>query len=180
MNLTAPTALSKLGPLSVIMANLNPSTLRTMLREATREDIPILVEVMEEFYAESNFSLDHAEADAAFRVLLDQPFCGAIWLSNDQYGVTGYVILTVTFAMEFGGLVGSIDDLYVRPNARRKGFANELLQSLLIECDDRGLKALHVEVAPENEAAQALYQNFGLQKRTDKRDHLSMLLKGDF
>ena len=61
----------------------------------------------------------------------------------------------------------------------RKGFASKLLQSLLIECDDRGLKALHVEVGPDNEAAQALYQNFGLVKRTGDRDHLSMLFKNE-
>ena len=150
-----------------------------MLREATLDDIPVLVEMMEEFYAESDYSLDHAEAAAAFQSLIDQPQYGAIWLAFEGPDVAGYVILTVRFAMEFGGLDGSIDDLYIRPSARRKGFASKLLQSLLIECDDRGLKALHVEVGPDNEAAQALYQNFGLVKRTGDRDHLSMLFKNE-
>jgi ribosomal protein S18 acetylase RimI-like enzyme len=151
-----------------------------MLREATLDDLPVLVEMMEEFYVESSYSLDHPEATAAFKTLLDQPEYGGIWLALDGSEVVGYVILTVRFAMEFGGLEGSIDDLYIRPSARRRGFANQLLQSVLIECDDRGLKALHVEVGADNEAAQALYQNFGLQKRTGDRDHLTLLTKGSF
>jgi ribosomal protein S18 acetylase RimI-like enzyme len=151
-----------------------------MLREATPEDVPVLVEMMEEFYVESDHVLDHEEATSAFQTLLKQPHYGVIWLAIHDSDVAGYVILTVRFAMEFGGLDGSIDDLYIRPEARRKGFASQLLQSLLIECDDRGLKALHVEVGFDNEAAQALYQNFGLQKRVGERDHLSMLLTGEF
>ena len=151
-----------------------------MLREATVDDLPVLIEMMEEFYAKSGYSLDHAEADAAFRLVLDHPHHGAIWLSHDDQNVTGYVVLTVAFEMEFGGLVGRIDDLYVRPVERRKGFANDLLQSLLIDCSDRNLKALHVDVAPDNEAAQTLYKNIGLQLRTDKRDHLTVRLNDEF
>ncbi len=150
-----------------------------MLREATLDDISVLVDMMEEFYAESDYSLDHVEAADAFQALISQPHYGAIWLVFDDSKIAGYVIFTIRFAMEFGGLDGSIDDLYIRPEARRKGFASQLLQSLLIECDDRGLKALHVEVGPDNEAAQALYENFGLVKRTGDRDHLSMLFKNE-
>ncbi len=151
-----------------------------MLREATLDDLPVLVEMMEEFYVESSYSLDRSEASAAFKTLLDQPGYGVIWLAFDGSDVAGYVILSVRFTMEYGGLEGSIDDLYIRPSARRRGFANQLLQSVLIECDDRGLKALHVEVGDDNSAAQALYQNFGLQKRTGDRDHLTLLIKGSF
>ncbi|MEI7984931.1 MAG: GNAT family N-acetyltransferase [Armatimonadota bacterium] len=150
-----------------------------MLREATLDDISLLVDMMEEFYVDSDYSLDHVEAADAFQALISQPHYGAIWLVFDDSKIAGYVILTIRFAMEFGGLDGSIDDLYIRPEARRKGFASQLLQSLLIECDDRGLKALHVEVGPDNEAAQTLYENFGLVKRTGDRDHLSMLFKNE-
>lgn len=151
-----------------------------MVREATHEDIPVLVDMMQEFYEESAFELDRTNATLAFRTLLDQPSYGAIWLSHDEQIVTGYVVLTVAFKMEFAGLVGSIDDLYIRSQSRRKGFANELMQSLMIDCYDRSLEELNVEVATDNLAAQTLYANFGLQLRTDNRAHLSMLLKSEF
>lgn len=151
-----------------------------MVREATHEDIPVLVDMMQEFYEESAFELDRTDATLAFRTLLDQPSYGAIWLAHDEQIVTGYVVLTVAFKMEFAGLVGSIDDLYIRSQSRRKGFANELMQSLMIDCYDRSLEELNVEVATDNLAAQTLYANFGLQLRTDNRAHLSMLLKSEF
>jgi ribosomal protein S18 acetylase RimI-like enzyme len=151
-----------------------------MLREATHDDLPILVDLMQDFYNESEFELDRVEAAAAFTSLLNQQNFGAIWLAMDGDEVGGYVVLTVRFAMEFAGLDGAIDDLYVRPASRRKGLGKALLESLLVECHDRGLEALHVEVAPDNVAAQTLYQSLGLQLRTDKRDHLRMLLKSEF
>lgn len=141
--------------------------------QATAEDIPVLVEMMHEFYAESNFDLDHTAAAKAFQTLLDQPSFGSIWLSLEGEAVTGYVILTVRFSMEFGTFDGFIDDLYVRPSARRKGFANDLLQALFFECDDRNLAALHVEVAPDNDPAKTLYKRFGMQPGLDEREKLT-------
>ena len=151
-----------------------------MIQLAAHEDIPLLVEMMEEFYAESDVPLDHCVAAASFKTLLEKPDFGAIWIYFDGSEAVGYVVLTVCFSMEFGGLDGNIDDLYVRPSARRKGFGQELVQSLLIECHDRGLEALHVEVAPLNGPAKAVYERIGLQLREDDRDVMTAKLKGEF
>ena len=151
-----------------------------MVHAATHEDIPRLIEMMEEFYAEGHFELDHAEATKSFRTLLENEPFGAIWMSFDGDQAVGYVVLTVRFSMEFGGFDGCIDDLYVRPAARRKGFAHELIEALLIECHDRDLESLHVEVAPDNIPARHLYNRAGLQLRDDKRDTMVARLKGTF
>lgn len=151
-----------------------------MLRQGTTEDIPVLVELMDEFYAESHFELDRTEATSTFKTLVDHPDFGTVWIFEGDTQAAGYVVLTVRFSMEFGGLVGSIDDLYVRPSERRKGIGNELLHSLLIDCHDRGLEGLDVEVAPDNLAAQALYRRIGLQVRGDERVHMTTKLKDLF
>ena len=44
-----------------------------MVHAATPDDIPQLIEMMEEFYAEGQFELDHAEATKSFHTLLDNP-----------------------------------------------------------------------------------------------------------
>ena len=94
----------------------------------------------------------------------------SIYIVDDGPVEAGYVILTVCFSMEFGSFDGHIDDLYVRPAARRKGFGRDLLHTLMIDCEDRKLSALSVEVAPDNVAAKSLYAQIGLQLRTDERD----------
>ena len=147
-----------------------------MLHQGTTADIPDLLDLMNEFYAESEFELDFAEADLAFRCLLEKPEFGAVWIVSDGPTVAGYVILSICFSMEYGGLVGAIDDLYVRPAVRRKGFGHQLVQSLLIDCHDRGLRGLSVEVAPDNHIAQELYEKIGLQRREDDRLYMTAKL----
>ncbi len=151
-----------------------------MVHAATHENIPDLVEMMQEFYDESAFSLDRDAAVSSFKTLLDEPAFGAIWMCFDGKDATGYVVLTICFSMEYGGFEGCVDDLYVRPAARRKGVGNRLLESLLIECHDRNLESLQVEVAPYNGAAKALYEKIGLQIRQDDRDVMVATFKTTF
>ena len=154
--------------------------LMVVLQFATNEDIPALVEMMGEFYAESNMPLDAEATTRAFQSLIEKPDFGSIWMDFKGVEPTGYVVLTVCFSMEFGGFDGHIDDLYVRPAFRRQGVAKRLIEAVLIECNDRDLESLTVEVAPENDAAKALYLNLGLQPRSDDREILTAHLNAIF
>ena len=62
----------------------------------------------------------------------------------------------------FGAPDGFIDDLFVRPEFRRRGVASSLLSALFEQCRQDGVAALHVEVGEDNAAAGALYREFGL------------------
>ena len=117
---------------------------------------------MREFYAESRYPLDHAWASAAFEHLLGAPALGAAWLVEDGTTPIGHVVLTVHFSMEFGGLCGTIDDLFVKPACRRRGAGSVALHAVVGECRRRGCHALSVELGTDNGAAKALYEKFGL------------------
>lgn len=145
-------------------------------RPATPADIPALVELMEEFYAESDFPLDRQWAAASFSALLSDDRLGAVWLVLHEGVPSGYVALTVRFSMEYGGLDGFIDDLFVRPAHRRHGLGRAALEELFAECERRGLLAVHVEVGQDNIAANALYGSFGLTLRQDRRQTLTVRL----
>jgi hypothetical protein len=58
---------------------------------------------MHEFHAESSFPLDRAWATRAFDRLLADPSRGATWLIERGGTTVGHVVLSVRFAMEFGG-----------------------------------------------------------------------------
>jgi len=148
-----------------------------VVRLATRADIPQLVELMHEFYAESSFPLDRWWARRAFSGLIDEPVYGAVWIIEDEGAAIGHVVLSVRFAMEFGGLSGHIDDLFVRPPHRRHGAARAGLDALLSECRRRGCRSLHVEVGADNHAAKALYQRYGLVPGQDQREALRVELQ---
>jgi GNAT superfamily N-acetyltransferase len=134
-----------------------------LIQPARLDDIPTLIELMAEFYAESAFPLPVENARAAFTTLLGDPRLGAAWIGwTDDGEPTGHVVLTVCFSMEFGGLRGFIDDLFVRPSARGQGVAAALLDAVVTECAARGVRALNVEVGPDNDTAQRVYARSGL------------------
>ena len=79
-----------------------------------------------------------------------------------------------------GGLSGYVDDLYVKPEFRRMGAGDALLNELFAECLARGCKFVHVEVGGSNAPALALYARFGLLPAKDGRVLLSgPLIEGD-
>ena len=138
--------------------------------------MPALIDLMAEFYGESSFPLDRAWAAQAFAELLKDSSRGAVWLLEVDGAPAGHVVLSVRFAMEFGGLLGYIDDLFVKQDYRRRGVARAGLDVLLEECRRRGCRAIHVEVAPDNVAANALYRSYGLAPGADERLQLTAVL----
>jgi len=138
-------------------------------KRATTDDIESLLSLMHDFYAESGFALNRASTAPALRALLSNPSLGCICLAHSNNSPVGHVVLTVRFTMEHEGLSGYIDDLYVRPQFRRRGIGHRLLNDLVAECRRRGCKSLQVEVGKSNVAALSLYERFGLHAATDDR-----------
>ncbi|MFK7868033.1 MAG: GNAT family N-acetyltransferase [Roseobacter sp.] len=99
------------------------------------------------------------------RPLLDGSPYGAIYLIGPARAPIGYVIVTFGWSIEFGGLDGFVDELYVRPKVRKRGIASEVLQTLPRALAGAGLKALHLEVDREAEATQRLYKRAGFSLR---------------
>lgn len=144
-------------------------------RMAKHSDIPRLVELMHEFYEESSFPLDRDWSARSFEALIAEPTYGAVWLIEQGDVPVGHVVLCVRFAMEFGGLSGYIDDLFVRPAYRRNGAARVGLDAVLFECRRRTCRSIHVEVGADNHAANALYRQYGLVLGDDERQALRLV-----
>ena len=148
----------------------------TLTRKATLEDIPALVDLMQEFYAAANYPLDRQWAAAGFSALLQDYSRGAVWVVSHDSEPAGYVVLTTRFSMEYGGLDAFIDDLFIRPAYRRRGLGRAALDALFGECERRKVLAVHVEVGHDNVAAKALYRSYGLEPYNDGRQMLTVRL----
>lgn len=148
----------------------------TITRHATLDDIPILVDLMQEFYAEAAYPLDRQWAANSFSALLRDDSLGAVWIIFHDGEPAGHVVLTIRFSMEYGGLDAFIDDLFIRPAYRRRGLGRAALKALFDECERRRVLALHVEVGQDNIAAKALYQSYGLEPGSDSRQMLTVRL----
>lgn len=131
-------------------------------RAARLTDVPALVALMSEFYAESGFPLATEPATRAFEMLIANSTLGTVWLLEADGEPAGYVVLTVCYAMEYGGLRGFVDDLYVRPSFRGRGLGGEAMAELRRAAAAYGVRALQVEVGSANDGARRLYARSGL------------------
>jgi ribosomal protein S18 acetylase RimI-like enzyme len=126
--------------------------------------VPALVDLMTAFYAEAGFPLPAEPAAQAFGTLLADRSLGGVWIAEVDGAAVGHVVLTRCFSMEYGGLRGFIDDLYVRPADRGRGIAAALLAAAREAATADGVRALHVEVGPDNALARRLYARAGYEE----------------
>jgi len=63
--------------------------------------------------------------------------------------------------MEYGGRDGFIDDLFIRQPFRGQGLGKLALAKVRAACEERGVRALHLEVGRDNDAAHSLYRQAG-------------------
>lgn len=132
-----------------------------LVRVATLTDIDVLVRLLRQFYSEGAFSLSERAASQAFESLLDDSRLGQVWMMEEDGHPAGFVVLTVGFSMEYGGLRGFVDDFYVAPPYRRRGLGHAALEEVKRSCIRRGVRALVVETGPDNEAAMSAYRSVG-------------------
>jgi GNAT superfamily N-acetyltransferase len=136
----------------------------TPIRPARQEDLAALVTLMTEFYGEAGYQLPREAAASAFAALLHDPQLGRVWLVQPEGVVVGYVVLTHAFSMEFGGLRGFIDDFFVRPTARGRGYGAAALAAVRQACVELGIRSLLVETGGEGHPARRLYARAGFQE----------------
>lgn len=139
-------------------------------RTAEPNDVTLLVDLMAEFYTESDYPLDRETARAAFEELLGDASLGRVWILMSDREPAGYVVLTLGYSMEYGGRDVFVDDPFVRPQHRGQGLGHVALDAVLAECRERSVRAVHLEVGADNRAARELYHRFGF------RDHDRLLL----
>jgi GNAT superfamily N-acetyltransferase len=76
----------------------------------------------------------------------------------------GVAILAYRLNISAGGLFASIEDLCVRPEARRQGVGKALLTAADGRC--RARKISYVEVQVENDEAETFYKTLGYRPET--------------
>lgn len=81
--------------------------------------------------------------------------------------ILGVAVLAYSPNIPAGALFASIEDLYVRPEARRQGVGTALLTAANERCATR--KISYVEVQVEDEAAASFYQSLGYEPEVGVR-----------
>lgn len=138
-----------------------------MLHLAKPADLTKLCDMVAAFHTEAAIDSTQTSRQAAIGPLLDGIPHGAAYLIGPARSPIGYVIITFGWSVEFGGMDGYIDEIYVRPTIRNRGIASEVLSDLPKALAGAGLKALHRKLDRQSEANQRLYTRAGFKGRED-------------
>jgi ribosomal protein S18 acetylase RimI-like enzyme len=138
---------------------------RAMLRlqPATPADLPALLPLMQDFYRGEALEFRPGYHDQALAKLLENPQLGHVWWITHQDRRVGYLVLTVSYSLEYGGLNGLIDELYLAPAHRGQGLGRATLEALEQTCQDLGIGVIYLEASHDNVPAQGLYRQQGFQ-----------------
>lgn len=135
------------------------------LHLAGPDDLARVLTLVEAFHAEAGIASDEAGRRAGVSPLLEGSPYGAVYIIGPTRAPIGYVVVTFGWSVEFGGMDGFVDEIWVRPAVRGRGIATEVLIELPRALADAGLKALHLEVDRGDETARRLYERAGFRPR---------------
>jgi GNAT superfamily N-acetyltransferase len=112
---------------------------------------------------EPAIAFDENEVRDVLRIFLAHPEYGKAWVLDDEGRVAGYLILTLGFSFEYRGRDAFIDELYIEPAYRGRGFGRIGMQ-VAEECARQlGVNAVHLEVDRANHSALEFYRRIRYQ-----------------
>lgn len=146
-------------------------------RIAGPEDFAQLIAMVRDFYVEDSIPYQPELVEPGLQAVLGNPSLGAVLLlSSDELAEVGYVTLGWCFSVEQGGRFVLLDELYLAPAARGRGWGRQALAVARDWAAGQGAAVIRLEVNHHNAKAKRLYLSAGY--RDDARDILTLSLNG--
>lgn len=133
------------------------------LRAATSAHLPAVLPRTRALNDHEGIVVSDAALDGALRTLLGDPTLGGVWLIESDARPIGYAIVTFGYDLEFAGRDAWLTEIWVDEAARGQGSARAALELLEAELVQHGVRALHLQVRPENPALR-LYERAGFTR----------------
>ncbi len=125
------------------------------------QDIPIVIAMMEEFYAIDNYPIDADVSRRLMHEFLENESLGKGWLVIKDKEAVGYIILTFVFSFEYKGRIAFLDELFISSNARGLGFGKQAIDFVTEQAEALSVKIIYLEIEGHNTIAQKLYLSKG-------------------
>lgn len=132
------------------------------LRRATPADLALVLPRTRALNAHEGIEVAPEALEAALRALLADPALGGVWLVEAD-AVVGYAIVTFGYDLEFAGRDAWLTELWIDEPARAAGAGTAALALLPGELAPLGVRALHLQVRPDNPALR-LYERAGFAR----------------
>lgn len=137
---------------------------RTSIRPATPADVPLILSLIRELalYEKLEHVVAATEDDLRHALFGDRPVVEAVIASLDDTPA-GFALFFPNFSTFLGKPGLYLEDLYVRPAARRVGLGRELMKHLAQLAVERGWGRFEWSVLDWNEPSIRFYKNLGAE-----------------
>ncbi|MDX1781094.1 MAG: GNAT family N-acetyltransferase [Thalassovita sp.] len=139
----------------------------TALHLAGPDDLDRLLPLVRAFQDEHGITRNDEDRVAGLEPILAGSPHGVAYLIGPQRAPIGYVVISFGWSLEFGGMDGFVDEIYLRPSVRGRGIGSEILTALPKALAGAGLKALHLEVKRDDEKTRRFYSRLRFLERDD-------------
>ena len=130
------------------------------IRTGEEDDIPLLLSFIHEMGEFEKLEVSATEKSLKESLFGTHPAAEVLLAFADDRPAA-YAVYFFTFASMAGRRGLWLDDLYVKPEFRRRGIATALVQDALEWALDRGCREADLNVLFNNEKARHLYQKLG-------------------
>lgn len=131
---------------------------------ATSADIAALSSIFDEY---RQFYGQNRDLEGAFSFLADRinnNESTLLWAADGNGQAMGFTQLYPSFSSVSMGRIFVLNDLFVRPEYRGRGLAQELILAAIQFAKSKGAIRLSLSTAKTNEAAQSLYEKTGWKR----------------
>jgi len=135
----------------------------SLIRPARPEEFPAMAALLEAQYQEHNIQRTAAEVEEVLRIMEQKPEFGFALVASEGEKLVGVAYAPCILSLEHGGFSGWLEDIYIAPEGRGKGLGSLLLKAVIAAAEERGWKALDLEVDAGHQKAIPLYQRHGYE-----------------
>ncbi len=139
---------------------LNPVATLTLAHES---DILEILAMRKEFYKIDQYDFEESTQFKITKDFILNPQLGRCWIIKLEELTAGYICLTFDFSFEYGGKIAFVDELYIKPEYRKKGIGSKILPQIIEKAKTLKIMTLLLESEKHNVIANKLYQKNGFK-----------------
>lgn len=132
-----------------------------ILIQATPEDIDIVTGYSNAMNIEDGHPASPNNKKALLELMSNKDL-GDVFLIQINHQTIGYLAMFYSYSIEFGGRDIVLDELYINPQFRNKGYGSTAIQAFIERYNNGRFVAIHIE-AMIGGKPEKLYENLGFK-----------------